>query len=150
MIIKKNAGGTMTMSIEEENKAIHRRVYEEIWNKGNLSIVDEVFVDNYIFHPLPQHKGPKGYKEMYHNFAGAFSDFHCEIEDMIAEGDKVMVRTTITGMHKREYMGIAPTGKQISVSEIAVVRIKDDKIVEEWGLIDFLGMIQQLGAIPSQ
>jgi steroid delta-isomerase-like uncharacterized protein len=138
------------MSIEEKNKAIHRRVYEEIWNKGNLSVVDEIIGDNYIFHPLPQHEGPEGYKEMYHDFAGAFYDFHCNIEDMIAEGDRVMVRTTITGTHKREFMGIAPTGKQISISEIAVVHIKDGKIVEEWGVIDFLGMMQQLGIIPSQ
>jgi len=138
------------MSIEEENKDIHRRVYEEIWNKGNLSVVDEIFDDNYIYHLLPQRRGPEWYKEMYHDFAGAFSDFHCKIEDMIAEGDRVMVRTTITGTHKREFLGIAPTDKPISVTEIAVVRVKDGKIVEEWGSPDLFSIMRQLGAIPSQ
>ena len=138
------------MSIEEENKAIHRRVYEEIWNKGNLDVVDEIIDDDYIFHLLPQRRGPEWYKEMYHDLAGAFSDYHCEIEDMIAESDKVMVRTTITGKHTRELMGVAPTDKQISVTEIAVVRIKDGKIVEEWGSVDRFELMQQLGAIPSQ
>jgi len=138
------------MSTEKENKAIHRRVYEEIWNKGNLDVVDEIFDDNYIFHPLPQRRGPKWYKEMYHDLAGAFTDFHCEIEDMIAEGDRVMVRTTITGTHTREFWGVDPTGKQISVTEIAVVRIKDGKIVEEWGSPDLFSLMQQLGAIPSR
>ena len=134
----------------EENKAIHRRVYEEIWNKGNLDIVDEIFDDDYIYHPLPQRRGPEYYKEMYHNFTGAFSDFHCEIEDIIAEGDKVMIRTTITGTHTGEYWGVAPTGKQISITEIACVRIKDGKIVEEWGFPDMFNLMQQLGAIPSR
>ena len=138
------------MSIEEENKAIYRRVYEEIWNKGNLDVVDEIFNDNYIYHFLPQHKGPEGYKTMYHGLAGAFSGFHCEIEDMIAESDKVMVRTTITGKHTREFMGVAPTDKQISVTEIAVIRLEDGKIVEEWGSPDLFSMMQQIGAIPSQ
>jgi steroid delta-isomerase-like uncharacterized protein len=138
------------MPIEQENKAIHRRVYEEIWNKGNLNLVDEIFDDNYIYHPLPQRRGPEWYKEMYHDFAGAFSDFHCRIEDMIAEGDKVMVRTTITGTHKRKFLGISPTGKSISVTEIAVVRIKDSKIVEEWGSPDLFSIMQQLDVFPSQ
>jgi len=138
------------MSIEEENKTIHRRVYEKIWNKGNLDVVDEIIDDDYIYHPLPQRRGPEGYKTMYHGFAEAFFGFHCEIEDMIAEGDKVMVRTTITGTHAREFLGVAPTGKQISVTEIAVVRIEDGKIIEEWGSPDFFSMMQQLGAIPSQ
>jgi len=138
------------MSIEEENKAIHRRVYEEVWNKGNLDVVDEIFDDNYIYHLLPQRRGPDWYKDMYHGLAGAFSDFHCKIEDMVAEGDRVVVRTTITGRHTREYLGVAPTDKEISVTEIAIVRIKDHKIVEEWGSPDLFSMMHQLGAIPSQ
>jgi steroid delta-isomerase-like uncharacterized protein len=136
------------MSVEEENKAIHRRVYEEIWNKGNLSVADEVISSDYIYHPLPEHRGPEWYKEIYHDFARAFADFHCKIEDMIAEGDKVMVRTTITGTHAREFWGVAPTGKQISVTEVAVVRIKGGKIVEEWGGPDMLNLMQQLGVFP--
>jgi steroid delta-isomerase-like uncharacterized protein len=134
----------------EENKALHKRIYEEIWNKGNLSVADEVFADSYIYHPFPQRRGPEWYKEMYHDFAEAFDDFHCKIEDMIAEGDKVMVRNTITGTHVREFWGVAPTGKQISITEIAIIRIEGGKVVEEWGFPDMFSLMQQLGAIPSQ
>ena len=132
------------MSIEE-NKKIHRRVYEEVWNKGNLDVVDEIFDDNYIYRLIPQPRVTEFYKAMYDDFAGAFTDFHCEIEDIIAGGDKVMVRTTITGKHIREFWGVAPTGKQISVTEIAVVLIKGSKIVEEWDSPDMFNMMQQLG-----
>jgi len=137
------------MSIEE-NKAIHRRVYEEVWNKGNLDVVDEIIADDYIFHRLPERRGQEWYKAMYHLLADAFTDFNCNIGDMIAEGDRVMVRTTITGTHKSEIMGVPPTGKTISVTEIAVIRIEDGKIVEEWGGLDTYSLMQQLGAIPSQ
>jgi steroid delta-isomerase-like uncharacterized protein len=115
-----------------------------------LDVVDELFDDDYIYHLIPQPRGPEFYKAMYQDFAGAFTDFHCNIEDMIAEGDRVMVRTTITGAHAKEFLGVAPVGKQISVTEIAVVRINGGKIVEEWGSPDFFSMMQQLGAIPSQ
>lgn len=136
----------------EENKALVRRVWEEIWNNGNLELVDEVIANEYVFHRrgTPEIKGPDWYKGAYHFLINAFPDFHCTIEDMIAEGDKVMVRTTVQGTHKGEYMGIAPTGRQFSVTEIDVARIKDGKLVEEWGGMDRLDLLQQLEAIPSQ
>lgn len=140
------------MSIEEENKAIHRRVYEEIWNKGNLALIDELIADEYMFHRAgaPKGKGPEWYKGAYHFLLSAFPDIHCIIEDMIAEGDKVMTRTTLTATHKGDYMGVDPTGKKISVTEIDVVRFIDGKLVDEWGGIDRFELMQQLGAIPTQ
>jgi predicted ester cyclase len=79
----------------------------------------------------------------------AFSDISITVEDQIAEGDKVVSRWTIRGTHKGEYMGIAPTGKQVTITGISIYRIEKGKIVEDWANSDMLGMLQQLGAIPS-
>jgi steroid delta-isomerase-like uncharacterized protein len=136
------------MSIEEENKAIHRRVYEEIWNKGNLDVVEEIIDDDYIYHPLPQRRGPEGYKTMYHGFAEAFTDFHCNIEDMVAEGNKVARRITSTGTFKGELMGIAPTGRQVTHTEAIFYSFEGGKAVEAWNYSDQLTMFQQLGVNP--
>lgn len=135
----------------EENKAIQRRVYEEIWNKGNLAVVDEIIADDFVFHRTgtPRLRGPEWYKGAYHFLKDAFPDLHITIEDMIAEGDRVTTRSTWRGTHKGEYMGIAPTGKQFTVTEIAIDRYKEGKIIEGWGGVDRLDLMQQLGAVPT-
>jgi len=138
------------MSVEE-NKAILRRMYEEIHNKGNLAAADEFVASEFVDHNPPGPgvpPGPEGVKQGLGMFRAAFSDFHATIEDMIAEGDKVVARLTITGTHKGEFMGIAPTGKQVTVGVIDIVRIAGGKMVERWGQEDMLGMMQQLGIVP--
>ena len=137
----------------EDNKAMHRRVYEEIWNQKNPALIDEVISDDYIYHlpasvPVNDPRGPEGYKDIFHLFINAFPDVNLHIEDMIAEGDLVTVRSTCSGTHRGDYMGSAPTGKQFSVMEMAIVRYKDGKIVEEWGGLERLDLIQQLGISP--
>lgn len=79
----------------------------------------------------------------------AFPDLHVTVEDMVAEGDKVVARVTMSGTHKGEFMGIAPTGKQITVGIIEILRIAGGKVVEHWNVVDSLGMMQQLGAVPA-
>lgn len=78
----------------------------------------------------------------------AFPDFHAEVEDLIAEGDRVVSRATVRGTHKDELMGIAPSGKQVTVTVICITRFADNRIIEDWELVDMFGMLQQLGAIP--
>lgn len=139
------------MSVEE-NKAIARRWNEEIWSKGSLATIDELFATDYVCHypgdPTPDRESYKQWVAM--SFA-AFADVHCTIEDMVAEGDKVALRWTWRVTHsKGEYMGIAPTGKQMTITGIFILRIEGGKIVEEWGNSDDLGMMQQLGVIPAQ
>jgi len=135
----------------EENKAVNRRLYEEIWNKGNLALIDEIIAEDFVFHRSgsPMVKGPEFYKGAYHFLKTAFPDLHITIEDVIAEGDKVMTRTTWQGTHKGEYMGLAPTGKQISATEINIDRYKDGKVIEGWGGVDRFDLLQQLGGIPT-
>jgi len=134
----------------EENKAKQRRVWEEAFNKGDLSVADELFAPNYVYHgPIGmEYKGPEGFKQMVTMFRNAFPDLHVTVEDMVAEGDKVVSRFTFTGTHKGELMGIAPTGKQVTIAGTVIVRWVGGKEVEAWGSEDLLGMMQQLGVVP--
>jgi steroid delta-isomerase-like uncharacterized protein len=134
------------MSVEE-NKAIFRRIVEEGFNKGNLAIVDELVATNHVNHTDNVH-GPEEYKQFINMYRTAFPDLHMTIEDQIAEGDKVVNRWTSRGTHKGELMGIPPTGKQTTVTGMYVARIIGGKIVEEWGNLDALGMMQQIGVVP--
>jgi steroid delta-isomerase-like uncharacterized protein len=132
------------MSIEE-NKALARRWNEEIWSKGNLAAVDELLATNFVFnYPAPGLAPDReGYKQTV--TMASFANIQSVIEDMVAEEDRVAVRWTWRGTHKSEYMGVAPTGKQVTITGISILRILGGKIVEEWGEMDNLGMLQQLG-----
>jgi steroid delta-isomerase-like uncharacterized protein len=134
----------------EENKAIIRRYTEEVWSKGNLAVVDEIFATNYVAHnPLPgQTPGVNGLKQSVTMVRAAFPDWHATVEDMIAEEDKVVNRWSARGTHQGEFMGIAPTGKQITLTGISIQRIAGGKIVEDWLQADMMGMMQQLGVVP--
>ena len=134
----------------EENKANVRRVIEEVFNKGNLAAADELVATNYIYHgPIGmEFKGPEGLKQLISMFRTAFPDLHITIEEMVAEGDKVVLRYTARGTHKGELMGIAPTGKQVTVPGANIAHFEGGKQVEVWCTMDLLGMMQQLDVVP--
>jgi steroid delta-isomerase-like uncharacterized protein len=137
--------------VSEENKAIFRRYVEEVGNEGNLDLVDEIFSD-YVSHQPDSsvlERGPEDVKRFMGEFRSAFPDFHTTVEDQIAEGDKVATRWTMRGTHEGEFRGIAPTGKQITVTGIGIFRFSDGKVVESWDNFDQLGMMQQLGVVSS-
>ena len=140
-----------TMSIEE-NKAVMRRILEEIYNKGNVSVADELVSPEYNYDHeggLGRNRGVESYKQFASMVLKAFPDHHITLEDIIAEGDKVVIRCTVTGTHTGgDYMGIAPTGKQFKMSAIIISRIVDGQIVEQWENADLFTQLQQLGAIP--
>lgn len=134
----------------EENKANIRQFYEEVWNQGNLAAVDELtaadFVDQGLLPPVHGLEALKQYVGMYR---AAFPDAHFTIEDMIADGDKIVVRFTATGTQHGDFMGIPPTGKHVTVTGISITRLEKGKVVEGWSSFDALGMLQQLGVIPT-
>ncbi len=136
----------------EENKALGRRWVEEIWDKANLAAFDELlapeFVCNYAPPDVPH--GPEGYRQTVNLYHTASPDMHYMVDEMVAEGDKVAVRWTGSGTHKGDLMGIAPTGKQLTITGISILRIASGKIIEEWGEMDMLGALQQLGIMSSQ
>ncbi|MBC8186241.1 ester cyclase [candidate division KSB1 bacterium] len=132
------------------NKAAIQQLVDEAWNKGNFAVVDELLSTNYVLHvDAPgARKDREGYKQAIAMYRAAFPDFLFTIEDMIAVGDKVVIRCTMGGTHEGELMGVAPTGKKLSMTAIAIRRFEDGKIVEEWVETNMLGVMQQMGVIP--
>jgi len=132
----------------EQNKAVVRRWLAEVWGKGNLAVVDELAGSGFVWHWSSPAFGSdrEGYKQFLAMDFDAFDDVSCSTEDVVAEGDRVASRWTWRGTHKKEYMGAAPTGKQVALTGICVNRFADGKIVEEWCEMDMMGMMQQLGA----
>lgn len=139
------------MSVEE-NKALFRRLVEEVFNKGNMSTIDEFLAPNFVERevlPPGTPSGREGVKQLTMMFRTAFPDFNVSIDDMIAEGDKIVARTTWSGTQKGEFMGIPPSGKRVSFDVIDIIRISEGKGVEHWGVMDSSAMMQQLGVIPA-
>jgi steroid delta-isomerase-like uncharacterized protein len=136
----------------EANKALVRRIFDEM-NRGNLAIVDEAYIPDYVHHdpnlPPAVQRGRDNYRQGMSMFFTAFPDLHGTVEDLIAEGDKVVVRMTWRGTHKGELMGMPPSGKRAEFGFIGTVRVVDGKVAEGWVNFDALGMMQQLGAIPA-
>jgi steroid delta-isomerase-like uncharacterized protein len=133
----------------QENKANHRRLFEEGWNQGNTAVFDELFAADYLGHdPSGPIHGPEGFKQYYATYRTAFPDTHLTIEDQIAEGDMVMSRWIGTGTHQGPLMGIPPSGKRVTITGMTITRFAEGKIVEGWNNLDALGMLQQLGVIP--
>jgi predicted ester cyclase len=134
----------------EENKAMIRRVWEEIINKGDLTVADEIMTNNYVYRGSggQEFHGPEGFKQFITMFRTAFPDLHATVEDMFAVGDKVAHRATLRGTHKGDLMGIAPTGKQVAIAAIVISRFEGDKEAEAWANLDQLSMMQQMGIAP--
>jgi predicted ester cyclase len=137
-----------------ENKVIARRVREGIWNGEPLSVVDQLFDVNCISHiadPITPDfgRGPEGFKKLVTLYRSAFPDARTIINDILADGDKVMVGWTAHGTHHGEILNLAPTNRRVTVSGIDIYRIFNGKIEETWVSWDALGLLQQLGAIPA-
>ncbi len=134
----------------EENKATVRMFYDEVFNRGNLSVVDKTTAENFVDHTaLPgMAPGRHGAKQGFELLRAAFPDVHTTIDDIIAEGDKVVVRATMTGTHQGDFMGIPATGKPVKITGIDVVRFEHGQSVEHWGQWDTAALMQQLGVAP--
>jgi steroid delta-isomerase-like uncharacterized protein len=137
------------MSIEEENKAIIRRVINGAFNKGDLSVAEDGVAANYVFHgAIGELRGVEGFKQVVTMMRTAFPDLHVTIEDMVGEGDKVACRFIGRGTFKGELMGISPTGKVIATTEASFIYFEDGKEVEVWSYTDMLDWYRQLGVSP--
>jgi steroid delta-isomerase-like uncharacterized protein len=138
--------------MSEQNKAIVRRLVEELWNKGNLSLADELFAPTYTHHDASTPdvgRGPEGEKKRVTLYRTAFPDLRLTVEDMIAEGETVVARWSCRGAHRGDLSGIAPTGKQFAISGVTIARFAGGKMVEGWVNWDALSLMQQLGVVPE-
>ena len=132
----------------EESKALARRVFEEVLNGRNLAALDQLVATDYVEHnPLPgQRTGLDGIKDRYTMVLNAF-DPRFAIEDVIAEGEKVVLRWTNSGTHVGDFLGMPPTGKSYTIPGIEIWRVKDGRLAEHWDVVDLFGQLQQLGLL---
>ena len=140
-------------SVAEDNKNLVRRLYQEFWNEKDESIVDELYAADFVDHipglPPELLTGPVGLKRNAATMHTAFPDAHYTIDDILADGDKVVTRWTVQATHQGEMNGIPATGKRVTVTAMTIDRITDGKVVESWTIFDALGLMQQLGVVPS-
>lgn len=139
------------MSTTEENKAQFRRSYEEVLNQGDVSVVDELIAPDFLNHAAPpgRDRGPESMRWLATMLRTAFPDLRFTIEELVAEGDMVAGRLTMSGTHEGPLTGMPPTGRAVRQDHMHFVRYRDGKAVEHWGVRDDLGMMQQMGAIPE-
>ena len=137
--------------LADDNMVKTRRFMDEVFNKGNMKAAEEFMSASFVEHdPFPgQGPGVEGFKQGMSAFRQAFPDLRIRVDDIFADGEKVVIRSTMMGSHKGTFMNMPPSGKQIDVKGIDIVRMSNGKAVEHWGLFDSLTMMQQLGAIPT-
>ena len=132
-----------------ENKVLARRIVEEVFSQGKLSHIDELFAPGIVVHdPDKELRGMEQVKQGILRLRMAFPDLHYTVEDIIAEGDKVMMRFTGRGTHRGEFRGVPPTGKKMTYTGIMILRFVESKVVDYWAVSDALGIFRQLGVIP--
>lgn len=144
----------MSTAQETGNKAIVARLEAAVssgdWETIATAIDELVAQDALIRSPVPTDAtGRQKLKEIFATLHRAYPDLRVELDDLIAEGDRVVACNTVTGTHRGEYMGIPPTGKSVTYNEIFVFRVADGRIAETWGVVDVLSQLRQLGALPG-
>jgi steroid delta-isomerase-like uncharacterized protein len=136
----------------DENKVVVRRwneIIQEFFGGGDGSELEDICSSDFVHHGPGMPPDLAGFKLMGPMFRNAFPDMEMVLDDLIAEGDRVVDRITVRGTHTGEFMGIPPSGKRFEMEEIHIARIVDGKIVERWAQFDMFGLLQQLGAIPE-
>jgi len=134
----------------QSHESMSQRFYDEVVNKGNVAVVDELLAEDFVDHePFPGLGTTReDVKKFFAMMRKTFPDLKCDVEFMMSDGDKVAVYFTMSGTQKEEFMGMPASGKKFSVHGVDIIRIADQKCVEHWGVTDALAMMQQLGAAP--
>ena len=138
--------------MSEQNKNVVRRLFDELWNKGNLLVADEIIAPTYLHHDASTPdlgRGPESEKKRVNLYRTAFHDFRLNIEGLFADGETVVARWSCRGVHKGELNGIAPTGNQFAITGVTICRFDRGKIVEGFVNWDALGLMRQLGVVPE-
>jgi steroid delta-isomerase-like uncharacterized protein len=145
----------MSVAQETSTKTTVRRLIDAV-NSGDTELIaktiDELIAPDALFRtPLPiEATGAELAKQVFALLLRAYPDLHITVEDLIAEGDRVVIRNTVTGTHRGEHLGVPPTGKSVTYNEIFIARFADGRVAETWGVVDVLSQMRQLGAIPAQ
>src|SRR5579859_6843718 len=140
----------MTNQDVAANKAAVRRYLDEAWNKGNLGIIDELMAPGYVRYTPAGQLDREGQKQRIAGFRQALPDLHAEVDRILAEDDQVAFRIMMRGAHQGPLLGVAPTGKAVTITATDIVRMENGRVVEHWGNMDELGLLRQLGALPAR
>ena len=137
--------------LSDDAKAVVRRNTEEVQSRGNFDLFEELFADDFVDHtPQPNTTPDKdGVRKLYHALRGAFPDFHADIHWQAADGNLVTTYKTYHGTHEGPFLGVAPTGRLIHFETVDVMRVREGKITEHWGVANLFSLMQQLGALPA-
>ncbi len=137
--------------MSEDIRRMVARFYDEI-NAGNLGVIDELIADDFVdreeFPGIPSDK--EGTRQFFTIFRSGFPDMRMEPQDVLVDGDLACIRSTTSGTHQGNFMGMPPSGKRFEVTGFDLIRVRDGQVVEHWGVMDAMKMMQQLGAIPEQ
>jgi steroid delta-isomerase-like uncharacterized protein len=139
------------ISISEAAKAVVRRNTEEVQGKGDFAVFDELFAEDFLDHTPQPNSTPdrEGARGLYKRLRTAFPDFHAVIHWQLADEDMVTTFKTYHGTHRAPFFGIAPTGREIQFDTVDVMRVRNGKIVEHWGVANLFSLMQQLGGLPD-
>ncbi len=142
----------MTDAIAAENKALVRRFYEEVYVDWNMALADEVVSPQFTSHDWPEHgpTGPRAFRDYYSAIRSAVPDARYEVDDLIAENDRVVVRWRLLGTHKGNFRGIAPSGRSITLKGIAIYRVQHGQLMERWVVSDLHGLLEEIGAFAGR
>lgn len=146
-------GGEWVRSfMSAENAEVVHRWFEEVWNRRNLDVIEELMHEECLSHGLMDNKGivrrgPEGFRMLFHAFTGAYPDMNVGIEETVCQGDKVVVRCVVRGTHTGHGIGVPPTGKTVEFTGLCIIRVAGSQIVEAWNQYDFMKMYGQLGVL---
>ena len=143
--------GAAAAEASKDNEALCKKFYDEVANKGNVDMIDELVAEDFVEHEVfpGLEPGREGVKQFFTMMRTAFPDLKFKVEFMMSDGDKVATYVTMSGTQKGEFMGTPASGKKFTTKMVDIVRIVDGKAVEHWGVTDGLMMMQQLGAMPG-
>lgn len=140
----------------DDNKGVIAAFFEQVWNQRKLELADTIFARNCHTHQLrsgasldPLPRGPEAIKSHISEWVTGFPDLRFTIERMLAEGDRVLTQLVMDGTHSGPWRGIPPTGKHVEIRMMTIHRLQDGRIIEDWVLVESLGVFQQLGVLPS-
>ncbi len=134
--------------MSDTNEAVVRRFVNEVLNEGDYSVMRELVHTDYVYRsPDQELHGPEALEDLLSTYRTGLPDMNTSVDDLVVSGDKVVISVTLTGTHKGDLMGIHATGNQVTVHGMVLSRLEDGKIIEEWEMLDMLGMFQQLGVL---
>jgi predicted ester cyclase len=136
--------------MQEEPKQVFITLMEEVFNRGNVDVADDLVAEDFCNHEAPNSRGPEGFKASAVWLRSAFPDYHAELHEVVVEGDLLVARLVVSGTHRGEFLGAPPTGRSFKVQHLHMYRIEAGKVAEHWACRDDLGQLNQLGLLPDR